>query len=130
MTRSDDATYGASTAFIQQVTGASPATARRWKARPHTMPPCAARLVRFAVFGDLEVILGSEWKNFTFSQGKLHPPFFRGGFSPLQICAMFFELQELRHLRREVSRLAADLRSHQHNSWALDKLRALGFAKF
>jgi len=128
MITSLDATYGASVEFIQQVTGAPASTARRWKAKPDTMPECAKRLVRFAVFGDLEVILGSEFKNFTFSQGKIYPPFFRGGFSAVQICAMFFEIQELRHLRREVQRLSADLRCHQDNTWALDKLRALGVA--
>lgn len=128
MIASNDPTYGASIQLIQQVTGASPATARRWKAHPDKMPPCAARLTRFAVFGDLGEILGPDWQGFGCSREKIYPPFFHGGFTAAQICAMFFEVRELRWLRYEVKRLSTDLRNHQDNTWALDKLRALGVA--
>lgn len=116
MIYSDDPTYGASIPYIQQVTGAPFSTARRWKLNPAKMPDCAARLVRFAVFGDLTEILGQEWRGFEFRGGLLYPPYFRGGFTPLQIAAMFFELQELRGLRREVKMLKAQL-------WAKGKLQ-------
>lgn len=95
-----DPTYGASILFIQQVTGASFSTARRWKLNPAKMPTSDAKLVRFAVFGDLTEVLGDAWRGFEFRGGMLYPPYFRGGFSPLQIAAMFFERQELLEYRR------------------------------
>lgn len=109
MISSDDPTYGASVLYIQQVTGAPNATARRWKLNPAMMPNTAARLVKFAVFGDLALILGSTWAGFEYRGGMIYPPFFRGGFTPLQIAAMFYEMQELRELRREVKRLNTQL---------------------
>lgn len=98
---SNDPTYGASIAFIMQVTDAPLTTATRWKKNPDKMPACAAKLVRFAVFGDLSEILGRDWKGFRFAGNMLYPPYFRGGFSPLQIAAMFFERQELLQYRRD-----------------------------
>lgn len=100
MISSDDSTYGASILFIQQVTGAPFSTARRWKHKPASMPECAARLVRFAVFGDVQEVFGDAWRGFEFRSGLLYPPFFRGGFSPLQIASMFYERQELMEYRR------------------------------
>ena len=100
MIYSDDPTYGASVLFIQQVTGAPSSTARRWKLNPEKMPASAAKLVKFAVFGDLTEILGGAWAGFEFRGGLLYPPYFRGGFTPLQIAAMFFERQELLEYRR------------------------------
>lgn len=100
MTISNDPTYGASILFIQQITGASFSTARRWKLNPDKMPASDAKLVRFAVFGDLTEVLGDAWRGFEFRGGMLYPPYFRGGFTPLQIAAMFFERQELLEYRR------------------------------
>lgn len=126
MISSNDPTYGASVDLIQQVTGAPASTARRWKRKPDTMPSCAARLVRFAVFGDLEEIFGDAWHGFRLGNDrKLYPPFFRGGFTPEQICAMFFEVRELRWLRREVASLAADLYDQRTQLWALSKISAV-----
>ena len=118
MITSNDPTYGASIAFIRSVTGASERTARRWKADPARMPESMAKLVRFAVFGDLDQIAGDRWHDFKLLRGKLYAPLFRDGFTPQQISGMFFELQELRYLRGEVKRLREQL-------WAKDKIGRL-----
>lgn len=103
----EDATYGASVSLIQECTGATQATAYRWKKNPESMPEAAKRLCRFAVWGDVTEVFGKGWQGFKVAHGKLYPPFFRGGFSPLEIAAMFFEMQELRYLRREIKRVEA-----------------------
>lgn len=127
MIESNDPTYGASIPYIQQVTGAPFSTARRWKLNPSKMPATSAKLVKFAVFGDLSLILGDAWAGFEYRGGMIYPPFFRGGFTPLQLAAMFYEMQELRELRREVKRLNAALdRSH----WASAQVKSLIESKF
>lgn len=126
---SNDPTYGASADLIQQATGASRSTARRWKAHPDKMPPCAARLTRFAVYGDLAEILGPDWSGFVHSQGKLYPPFFRGGFTPGEICAMFFEVRELRWLRYERQRLITQMEIERSKAWAMLKVREVVLAR-
>lgn len=102
--------------------GVSARSVKRWKAG-HPLPPTIERLLRIR-YGDLSGLLGPDWEGFTFGQdGKLYPPFFRGGFTALQICGMFFELQELRHLRREVKRLSGELAQERSNGWAVRKVR-------
>lgn len=130
MIYSDDPTYGAGVPFIRSVTGASERTARRWKADPARMPEAAARLVRFAVWGDLDNIAGETWAEFKLLRGKLYAPLFRDGFTPEQIKGMFFELQELRYLRREVAQLREQLAAleslHRTLRAARDAVRAGG----
>lgn len=102
--------------------GVSVKTVKRWKAGA-PLPATIERLLRIR-YGDLSGLLGADWQGFTFgTDGKLYPPFFRGGFSALQICGMFFEVQELRHLRREVKRLCGDLARERSNGWAAGKVR-------
>lgn len=71
------------------------------------MPEAARRLVRFAVWGDLNEVFGEDWEGFKIVKGKLYPPNFRGGFTPLEIGAMFYEMQELRATRREIKQVRA-----------------------
>ena len=125
MIASNDPTYGASLSLIQQATGAPASTARRWKANPASMPPAAARLTRFAVFGDLTEVFGSDWHGFTLAHGKLYAPYHHGGFTPLQIAGMFFELQELRHLRNHTRQLVTELAAEKSTAWANAKIRSL-----
>lgn len=92
------------------------------------MPESVRRLLVLRL-GDLSGLLGQDWEGFSFGKdGKLYPPFFHGGFTALQIAGMFFEMQELRHLRRENKRLATDLKAAQEKAaslWAAAKVREL-----
>jgi len=101
-------------------------TLRRWKSGEATPPHAVIIALRLKLDGDLSAVGGDEWRGFTFGRdGKLYPPFFRGCFTPAQICAMFFEMQELRHLRRENVKLNAELTRVKSSAWASDKLRAM-----
>ena len=117
--------YGLSPLFIQNATGAPASTARRWKSKPDTMPEAAQRLTRFADQGDVAEVFGADWSGFKFSAGKLYPPYFRDGFTPFQIAAMFYEQQELWHLRREVKRMMQEQDSEKAKAWAMAKVRRL-----
>lgn len=125
MITSTDPTYGASTDTIKTATGASDRTARRWKANPDTIPPCASRLIRFAVWGDCEELFGEPWKGFYFQSGKLHAPCHKRGFLPNQIAGMFFELQELRWMRGELLKLNAEVKTNADRRWSTAKLEAI-----
>lgn len=99
--------------------GVSARSVKRWKAG-HPLPPTIERLLRIR-YGDLSGLLGPDWEGFTFGQdGKLYPPFFRGGFSALQICGMFFEVQLS---RQEVRRLERELQQLNAEAWAAGKVR-------
>lgn len=109
---------------IADFLGIDARTVRRYKAGQE-MPSTVFKLLQLR-YGDLAGVLGSDWEGFTLGHdGKLYPPFFRGGFSALQICAMFFELQELRHLRHEVKRLTSLLARERADTWAKQKVRDL-----
>lgn len=120
---SNDPTYGASVLLIQQATGAPASTARRWKQNPERIPEYAAKLIRFAVFGNLGEVFGDDWREFHFVNGKLYPPFFHGGFTPFQIAGMFYDVQQLRTLRTEVRTLRDDLDSANSALWAFRKVQ-------
>lgn len=112
----EDATYGVGVDQIQRATGATQATAYRWKKQPATIPEAAKRLIRFAVWGDLAEIFGKEWEGFKIVKGKLYPPFFRGGFTPLEIAAMFFQMQELHQTRRDIKHIEKLLADERERS--------------
>lgn len=110
---------------IAEYLGCSLRTARRYKAGITPLPACARKLLQLR-YGDLAGVLGTDWEGFTAGRdGKLYAPFFRNGFSADQIKAMFFELQELSWLRREVKRLNMALDNERAKTWAEDKVHCI-----
>jgi hypothetical protein len=98
-------------------------TLKRWKSGAAAVPHSAVLALRLKLEGDVASFAGEAWKGFFFGRdGKLYIPFFHRGHEPAQICAMFFQVQELHHLRREVQRLGAELKQHQANAWAMQKV--------
>lgn len=95
----------------------------RWKSGLVPVPIAIAILLQLKLSGDVSAIFGDAWHGFRFGMdGKLYIPFFHRGHTPLQICAMFFELQELHQLRVEVKRLALELDNERARSWARVKV--------
>lgn len=104
----NDPTYGANWLMIKESTGTTEQTAKRWKQHPEQIPPAAAKIIKFAAWGHLEEIAGKDWINFQITNGQFFIPGFKKGFTPGELQAMFFELQELRHLRIQCRNLTAE----------------------
>jgi hypothetical protein len=114
-------------ATLANYLGISHSSVRRYQAGA-PLPEITRKLLKLRL-GDLGGVMGKEWQGFTIGHDhKLYSPFFRGGFSPVQICSMFFELQELAYLRAEVKRLNAKLEPQRAAKWARDKVRSLAQA--
>lgn len=117
----DDPTDFATPDCIQRATGCSPATAKRWKAAPDTMPKMAQRLTRYHVRGELRDLFGKEWDGFVMHKGKLFAPAWREGFTPEQIQHMFFQVQDVGYLRAMVRQLERDLAREQERCEVLER---------
>jgi hypothetical protein len=103
----------------------TPRTLKRWKEGTARAPHSAIIALKLKLEGDMSVLGGKDWKGFNFANGKLFPPYFRGGFTALQISAMFFERQELNWLRRERTQLMAQLEKEKATAWAMRKVKSL-----
>lgn len=98
-------------------------TFRRWKAGTASPPHSAILALQWHLWGDLAAIGGPDWQGFTLQGGKLHAPSFHRPFDPLQLHAMFFEVQAARHYKREVGRLERELAALRAQQWAAAKVR-------
>lgn len=111
-------------------------TARRWKAGTIPAPHAVVLMLRFINWGELSSIGGPDWDGFTINMRdhKLNIPFFKKGFSPEEIKAMFFLTQDAWHDKRELrltlEKLAATQaaldKSEQVNRFYRDQLRQAG----
>lgn len=117
----DDPTDFATPDCIQLATGCSTATAKRWKAKPDTMPDMAQRLIRYHVRGELRDLFGKDWDGFTMHKGKLFAPAWREGFTPEQIRFMFFQVQDVGYLRAQVRQLERDLQRERERCEVLER---------
>jgi hypothetical protein len=120
-----DLVAGYDPAWIAALLKIHPRTLKRWKEGTAAVPFAAFLLLKLKLEGDLATLAGKPWEGFQLRQGKLYLPYFKRGLEPMQICALFFEVQELRHLRREVQRLGAELKLQQSRAWALQKVNNL-----
>lgn len=108
-------------------------TARRWKAKTVPAPHSVILMLRFINWGELSSIGGPSWEGFTINirDHKLNIPFFRQGFSPEEIKAMFFLTQDAwqdkRELRLTLEKLSATQealdKSEQDNKFYRDQVR-------
>lgn len=112
----------ASVEQIIQATGCTPATAKRWKAKPDIMPEMARRLIAYQNCHDLASIWGKDWEHFQYHSGKLFAPSWRNGFAPNEISAMFFRVQLVRALESNVRQLERDLQRERERCEALERV--------
>lgn len=111
----------ASVEELMRYTGCSLSTAKRWKAKPDTMPESARRLASYHVCNDLSVIWGKDWAHFQFVAGTLVAPGWRRGFGPHEIKAMFFRVQMVSSLEAEARQLRRDLERERERCEALER---------
>lgn len=102
-----DLIAGVSDQLILDYLHIQPVTLRRWKTGK-TQPPHSATLaLRMLLKCALDTLGGPDWAGFTFGQGKLYLPGWRGGFDPHQIRGMFFKVQLVAHLESQTRALQA-----------------------
>lgn len=94
---------------IAEFLGVAPRTVKRWKAGRVALPEPCRKLLRLRFEGDASALLGNGWEGFYFQRGELFIPGWRYGFNPDQIRGMFFEVQEVRALRRELRQVREDM---------------------
>lgn len=121
-----DLVAGYDPAWIAAYLKIKPRTLKRWKEGTSAVPHSAVLALKTKLDGEVACFAGEGWKGFFFAKdGKLYLPYFKRGLEPMQLCAMFFQVQELHHMRRELRRLETTLKEHQANTWALHKVNEL-----
>lgn len=99
-------------------------TVQRWKAG-QTPPPHMVKLLRIR-YGDISGLLGPDWQGFHFGKdGLFYHPFFKYGFAPGELRALFFTAKEVNWYRQEFKKMRAELAHLKSNAWAADKLRSM-----
>lgn len=110
----------ASVDLIRRITGASAQTVKRWKNGTSTPPESARKLLRFEVLGDISALLGDSWKDFYFRDGVLFIAEWRRGLEPTDIRALFWQVQQVTGLEREIRQLKEKLEQHSAEIDALE----------
>lgn len=94
-------TYGVSVERLQEITGCTLDTARRWKRTGH-VPAYAARLMRIFFRGDLGE-LNSDWAGWVLNCNGLHPPNGDRPFGPGHVSTIQWHMHQVGHLTRELA---------------------------
>lgn len=91
--------------------GITTRTLRRYEADPFNMPEMAKKLLRLRAEGDLRALGGDDWEGFYMGRdGLLYMPGWLNGWTPHDLRALFFQMQELAALRVEVRDLRLEVK--------------------
>jgi hypothetical protein len=90
-------------ASVRRFLGISPATLRRWKTCKARIPQSAILALRLHADGDLSALAGDAWHGFRFAGGLFYLPGWRNGWTPGDLRALFFKVQEVAALRQELT---------------------------
>lgn len=92
--------YGAPEVIAKDI-GVCVNTVRRWKTGKQVPKPML-KLLKMR-YGDLTGLLGEDWKGFHFgTDGLFYHPFWRKGFTANEMQAMFYQIQTVWSLKREI----------------------------
>lgn len=101
--------YGVDNEEIRKITGEDLKVIRKWKKGTREIPESALRLLKLYLAGDASALLGDEWKGYRFVDNLFYVPEWRNGFPPHEIRAMFWKVQQLWSLQREIELLKQEL---------------------
>ncbi|PTQ79704.1 hypothetical protein [Nitrosomonas ureae] len=105
----NDLIYGVDNEEIRKITGEDLKVIRKWKKGTKEIPESAQRLLKLYLSGDASALLGDEWKGYRFVNNLFFVPEWRNGFPPHEIRAMFWKVQQLWSLQREIELLKQEL---------------------
>lgn len=99
-------------------------TVQRWQAGQQP-PPAMVKLLRMR-YGDLAGLLGTDWEGFCFGRdGLLYHPFYKYGFAPGELRALFFTSKEVGWYRQEFKKMRAELARIKTELWAAKQVRSV-----
>lgn len=103
--------------------GVTARTIRTWK-KTNRAPLMALRLMRLRFDGDLSALGGKHWEHFRFGRdGMFYMPGWKYGWTPGELCALFFRVQSVKHWEREAKKLDMELVKLREQAWAAGKVR-------
>lgn len=94
---------------IERITGEDLKTIKQWKKGTKKVPASAIRLLRLYIEGDASALLGRDWDGHVFRNNMLFIPEWRRGLTPGEIRALFWQVQLISSLKREIELLKEEL---------------------
>lgn len=103
-------TFGMKVEQIAELSGYSCSTVRRWFTEKMPVPFTVQQLFKLR----RNSVIGKEWENWKFgSDGLLYHPFWRRGFTGIELAGMWYEIQtkawlesEVRNLKNSIEKLS------------------------
>lgn len=94
---------------IERITGEDLKTIKQWKKGTKKVPVSAIRLLRLYIEGDASALLGKDWDGHIFRNNLLFIPEWRRGLTPGEIRALFWQVQQIWSLKREIDLLKQEI---------------------
>lgn len=105
----DDLIKSISCQEIEKITGENLKTIKKWKKGTRKVSESASRLLRLYILGEASALLGNEWDGHYFRNNLLYIPEWRRGLAPGEIRALFWQVQQILSLKREIDLLKEEL---------------------
>lgn len=95
--------------IIADFLGVNTRTVKRWKSGTVPLPVPCRKLLALRFDGAVTALMGNSWNGFYFgADGEFYIPGWKYGFSAAQIRGMFFQVQQVRALERELMTMKTD----------------------
>ena len=106
----DDLIKSISFEEIERITGENQKTIKQWKKGTKKVSESAKRLLRLYILGEASALLGKDWDGHYFRDNLLYIPEWRRGLAPGEIRALFWQVQQIWSLKREIDLLNQELK--------------------
>lgn len=100
---------------IERITGEDIKVIKQWKKGTKKVPIAVIKLLRLYIEGDISLLLGDEWKYHIFKNNLLYIPEWRRGLTPQEIRSMFWEIQVVSSLKREIRLLKSEIEKQNND---------------
>lgn len=105
---------------IERITGENQKIIKQWKKGTKKISEPAARLLRLYILGEASALLGKDWDGHYFKDNQLYIPEWRRGLTPHEIRALFWQVQQIWSLKREIELLKQDIEKYTEEINALE----------
>lgn len=105
---------------IERITGEDMKTIKQWKKGTRKVPVSAIKLLRLYIEGEASALLGKDWDDHVFRDGLLYIPEWRRGLAPGEIRSLFWQIQQIWSLKREIDLLKQELEKRNEENDILE----------